>query len=546
MSILTVGGGGAYTTIASAVAASVAGDTIDVTAGTYAENIPTLRHDLTITGIGGAVTLMPPAGGLTNDKGLLVIDAQVTVVGLTFTGAAGPSGNDAGIRFETGGLVVRNCVFIGNQDGLLANDDPAATISITGSRFDGNGTGTGFTHNIYVGEVGTLSVTNSTISNVVGGNEIKSRADNTIITGDTINDGTQNANYAIDLPLGGAALVSGNTIIKGPNDPNHFVVHVGGEGAADPVTAGLTLVYANSSLTFTNNQVTSLLPASAQHPLLLDQAGDGRGGTVAPVISGNIFVDMPANQLVFGLSGGTLQYLAANSFVTSNVFVACYASGTRIATPAGMVAIEALRVGSPVLSAFGGRVEVVWMGWQVVNCRTHPRPAQVWPVRVRAHALGARLPARDLLLSPDHAIFVEDVLIPVRCLIDEVNIVQEAVDTVTYYHVELPVHDVLLAEGLPAESYLDVGNWGAFANGVGGDLDGDAGTIWAAQACAPQITGGAVLEKVRERLRKTRTLPNPAKSRGPLNTNLFRPGRNHSRNPPGRKPSPRGQPELAR
>ena len=86
MSILTVGGAGAYPTIAAAVTASAAGDTIAVASGTYAENIPTLTHALTIESSGGTVTLTQPAAGLASDKGLLVVDAQVTVIGLTFTG----------------------------------------------------------------------------------------------------------------------------------------------------------------------------------------------------------------------------------------------------------------------------------------------------------------------------------------------------------------------------------------------------------------------------------------------------------------------------
>ena len=51
--------------------------------------------------------------------------------------------------------------------------------------------------------------------------------------------------------------------------------------------------------------------------------------------------------------------------------------------------------------------------------------------------------------SPDHAVFIDGVLIPVRYLINGRTIVQEPADEVTYYHVELPRHDVIFAEGLP-------------------------------------------------------------------------------------------------
>jgi hypothetical protein len=80
----------------------------------------------------------------------------------------------------------------------------------------------------------------------------------------------------------------------------------------------------------------------------------------------------------------------------------------------------------------------------------------VWPVRVAAGAFGPARPTRDLYLSPDHAVFVEDVLIPIRCLVNGDTVVQCPVDEITYYHVELACHDIVLAEGLTVESYLDV------------------------------------------------------------------------------------------
>jgi len=69
------------------------------------------------------------------------------------------------------------------------------------------------------------------------------------------------------------------------------------------------------------------------------------------------------------------------------------------------------------------------------------------------------------VLSPDHALFVERHLVPVRYLLNGATIVQEAAGWVRYFHVELATHDILLAEGMPAESYLDTGNRSAFANG---------------------------------------------------------------------------------
>jgi hypothetical protein len=109
------------------------------------------------------------------------------------------------------------------------------------------------------------------------------------------------------------------------------------------------------------------------------------------------------------------------------------------------------------------------------------------------------VPVRDVLLSPDHAVFVADVLVPVRELVDGGMIVQEREDSVQYFHIELKQHDVLFAEGLPAESYLDTGNRANF--------QGEAGVIklhpefaalaWDALGCAPLVLAGPELEAAR-------------------------------------------------
>jgi hypothetical protein len=60
---------------------------------------------------------------------------------------------------------------------------------------------------------------------------------------------------------------------------------------------------------------------------------------------------------------------------------------------------------------------------------------------------------------------VDGKLICARQLVNGSTIRQETGWTaVDYYHVELDRHAILLAEGLPAESYIDTGNSGFFAN----------------------------------------------------------------------------------
>jgi hypothetical protein len=188
---------------------------------------------------------------------------------------------------------------------------------------------------------------------------------------------------------------------------------------------------------------------------------------------------------------------------------ACYARGTRILTAAGEVPVETLRVGDRVPGLVSGRMRRVrWVGHRSLAPERHPRPHDVRPIRVRAHAFAPCTPVRDLLLSPDHAVFADGVLVPVRYLLNGATIAQEPAAEITYFHIELQddagtmVHDVLLAEGMPAESYLDTGNRGAFINADGPVMTHPdfALRVWEAEGCAPLRTAGPEVRALRTRL----------------------------------------------
>jgi hypothetical protein len=124
------------------------------------------------------------------------------------------------------------------------------------------------------------------------------------------------------------------------------------------------------------------------------------------------------------------------------------------------------------------------------------------PVRIARNAFAPGIPARDVLLSPDHAVHVDGGLIPVRYLLNGATVTQENVTQISYFHVELEPHDVLLAEGMPAESYLDTGNRAAFANGGKGVMAHPdfALRTWQAKSCAPLVHEGPGLAAVRASL----------------------------------------------
>jgi autotransporter passenger strand-loop-strand repeat protein len=148
----------------------------------------------------------------------------------------------------------------------------------------------------------------------------------------------------------------------------------------------------------------------------------------------------------------------------------CYCAGTLIRTTQGDVPVERLAIGDRLVALAGGSRPVRWIGYRRLDLTRHPTPDRVQPIRIRADAFADGVPQRDLLVSPDHAVLRDGVLIPARLLVNDASIVRDTdFDAVTYYHVELDAHDILLAENLLAESYLDTGNRGMFEN-AGGPL----------------------------------------------------------------------------
>jgi hypothetical protein len=185
---------------------------------------------------------------------------------------------------------------------------------------------------------------------------------------------------------------------------------------------------------------------------------------------------------------------AGGSTITVTGPAPCFAAGTRILTPRGAVAVERLRQGDLVLTVSGGRERIRWIGYRDVDCRRHINRERVLPIRIAAHAFGEDRPRRPLLLSPDHSVFVEGVLIPVRFLVNGSTIRQTDADTVSYFHIELDRHEVVLADGLPVETYLETGGRKAFANAAGAmQLHPDFAPVEARVAMIWQALGYAQL-----------------------------------------------------
>ena len=192
--------------------------------------------------------------------------------------------------------------------------------------------------------------------------------------------------------------------------------------------------------------------------------------------------------------------------ITTNAQInACFTPGTRIATSQGPIPVEALKQGDQVITASGVVRPVIWVGARAMDFTRHPLPASAQPVRIAAGALAPGVPERDLRLSPDHALWLDGVLVPVKELIDGALITLEHdCAQIVYYHVELDSHDIVLADGVKAESFLDTGHRGLFADRDGPislhpDLVGDQAMQErrVALSCAPLVIDGPMLTQIR-------------------------------------------------
>jgi hypothetical protein len=141
-----------------------------------------------------------------------------------------------------------------------------------------------------------------------------------------------------------------------------------------------------------------------------------------------------------------------------NLPLVCFLPGTLIATPAGRRPVEELAIGDLVVTVDGNLVPVKWVGRQTVHTKFGMAEGRR-PVCISARALGNNLPARDLKLTSDHALLIEGVLVHAGALVNGTTIRRMALaelgQTFTVYHVETENHEVILAEGTPAETFID-------------------------------------------------------------------------------------------
>ncbi|HEX7389449.1 MAG TPA: Hint domain-containing protein, partial [Acidiphilium sp.] len=246
-------------------------------------------------------------------------------------------------------------------------------------------------------------------------------------------------------------------------------------------------------------------PAAMQDAVANFAAGDaidliGVAPSLVSVANRTVSIADPGSFALSTASGQPAPVVSGDghggSLITSGGAMPCFARGTNLLTPDGWRPVETLRPGDALVTLGGVPRRIVWIGWRCIDLATDPDVDLLRPVVIAPGAFGPGRPRRALAISPLHAVFASDVLVPAALLVNGATVVRDGSGfAVTYYHVELDRHEIVLAEGLPVETYRDNANRARFA----GALGTPGGYL---PACADLVSGGARLRDIRAGLHR--------------------------------------------
>jgi len=212
-----------------------------------------------------------------------------------------------------------------------------------------------------------------------------------------------------------------------------------------------------------------------------------------------VFFSPPINGYVIPING--VEPGPAVNYTATNYAIPCFLRGTLIATEEGEIPVEDLAIGTRVKTVDGCFKPVTWVGKRSYLRLFTPlnRRNAVMPIRIAAGALADGVPARDLHVSPKHALLLDGHLIAPELLVNGTTIARMDIERVDYFHVKLEAHDVIFAEGTPAETYVVHGNLKSFNNwqeheAIFGPVENDPASV----DYAPRLRKGEALDRIRE------------------------------------------------
>jgi hypothetical protein len=402
----------------------------------------------------------------------------------------GPAGTGV-VNIGAGSVMLEQSTTIG----------PNGTLNVTGTPAS-----PGLAEGLFTLDYGTMDVSGGG-EIVVGGGAASSGA---VSVGGTILAGLGEVVGDVDLnggtveailPLPGTLLIKGNVNGTGSIEPLQTLEVNGGiaagvdiafsetDGALGDLVLDVPAANLGTITGFDVGHTIDVMGSQFTDALFTPGTSAGAAGTLT--LSGD-----GLTPLQFAVEGDYLpgSFLATPGTSNDTIVTLCFLAGTRIATPDGEVPVERLATGDPVCTLSGATRRIAWIGTGRVLA-TRGRRNAATPVIVRKGALADNVPHRDLRITKGHSLFIDGVLIPVEELVNHRSILwDDRAQEVCLYHIELDTHDVLIADGAPAESYRDDGNRWLFRNANSG---------WhlpPQEPCAPLLTGGPAVDAIWQRL----------------------------------------------
>jgi T5SS/PEP-CTERM-associated repeat protein len=407
----------------------------------------------------------------------------------------------ASLSIGAGGTATAGTIDIGlhaGANGTIDLEGAGATLSVTGAGLNvgdqGQGTlivGSGAT----VGVTGTITVGGA--SAVIGSGGL---IDPTDYFNGSITSGALTIDASTEIVNAGTFIAQGGTMeLNGALKNASGTLQIASTGVLQ-----LDTVTQSQRVTFLANTGT----------LTIKDLPDFNANVIVGFQTGNIIALPTAGATSFAYdppSGimtlfnaqhsqiGSITFIGSytqNDFLLQNneLSLLCFLPGTLIATPAGEVPVERLQPGDIVTTLSGAARRITWVG-QGSALATRGRRTAATPVIIRKGAFADNIPHHDLRVTKGHSFFLDGVLVPAEFLVNHRSIEwDDRAQEVAVHHIELDTHDVLLANGAPAESYRDDGNRWLFRNANSG---------WGLppqDPCAPVLTGGPVVDAIWRRL----------------------------------------------
>ena len=486
----------------------------------------------TIANPGGQIGVyLAPGGSVTNAATASITGAQYGVI---ISGGAGTLVNDGsiissviGVDLRSGGSVTNGTsasitsayfgVIISGGAGTVVNDgsimssgigvqlSSGGSVTNVASAHITGGVGASFGVNgVYVsGGAGTVVNDGSITSSGIGVRLIGGTLTNAgLIIGNSGTavafGGTDSDLLVLDAGFGFSGLVSGGTSSSNS-------IELASSSSAGTVTGLGSEFIRFGSIAF--DAGARWFASGTQRGLAGPISGFAAGDTIelaGVTATGSSFAGGVLTLDLVGGGAATLNlpgtFTSASDFTVTNVAagadvaVVCFLAGTHILTESGEIAVEDLVICERVITHSGEAKPIKWIGVGKMLATRGQRGAAT-PVIVRKGALGLNVPTQDLRVTKGHALYIDGVLIPVEELINQRSILwDDRAQEVEFYHIELDTHDVLIANGTPAESYRGDGNRWLFQNANSG------WNVPPQEPCAPLLTSGPVVDAIWRRL----------------------------------------------